>query len=547
MTPPRTEGGGGGHGSDVAGLRMQSSDAAHDKGARFPAPAWLPWCAGSVLAVTGLFVLYLRQAQTWRPDSDAAAIALQASDVLHGNVLLHGWWLADVTFYTTELPEYVLAEATRGLHADVVHICSALTYTLLVLLAALLAKGRASGREGIVRALLAAGIMLSPGIFRGTNALLGAPDHTGTGVPVLLILLLLDRAEDWKRRWPVPVAVCLMLTWVQIADQVAILAAAAPLALVGGGRATAAITRRRGPREEWQYDLALAASAVGSVFLTDASVAAIRSHGGFSASPVPGPLLGGLAAIPGHALAVGESVLVLFGADFFGQPSRIGAALALAHLALVAVAALALLAGIRGLFRLDRVCQVLVTGTVIVLAAGVFGTHVPNVQFAHEIAIVLPFSAVLTGRLLAGPLVRARLEPVLAAGLAACLGALCYAAVTAAPLPGQNQAAADWLAAHGLTYGLAGYWQADSVTFDSGGRVTVAPLAPGTTTAFHWEADAAWYDPHLHYASFVVTEAPAGAILQRFGPPARTYHYEQYTIMVWHKNLLTLVSAGSGS
>ena len=37
------------------------------------------------------------------------------------------------------------------------------------------------------------------------------------------------------------------------------------------------------------------------------------------------------------------------------------------------------------------------------LGAAVFGTRVPNVGFAHEIAIVLPFSAVLAGRLLGGP------------------------------------------------------------------------------------------------------------------------------------------------
>ena len=142
---------------------------------------------------------------TWRVDSDAAANAFRAGHAA-GNVLLHGWWLSDVAFYTTELPEYVLVEAVRGLRPDAVHVCSALTYTLLVLSAALLAKGRAHGREGIVRALLAAGIMLAPGL-RGTDALLGAPNHTGTGVPVLLILLLLDRAEGWqdrKLRWLVP-------------------------------------------------------------------------------------------------------------------------------------------------------------------------------------------------------------------------------------------------------------------------------------------------------------------------------------------------------
>jgi len=41
-----------------------------------------------------------------------------------------------------------------------VHVAAAMTYTLLVLFAALLAKGQACGRPGLARALLAAGLML---------------------------------------------------------------------------------------------------------------------------------------------------------------------------------------------------------------------------------------------------------------------------------------------------------------------------------------------------------------------------------------------------
>ena len=41
-------------------------------------------------------------------NADGASNALQAWDMLHGNLLLHGWWLSDVSFYTTELPQYTL-------------------------------------------------------------------------------------------------------------------------------------------------------------------------------------------------------------------------------------------------------------------------------------------------------------------------------------------------------------------------------------------------------------------------------------------------------
>jgi len=82
--------------------------------------------------------------------------------MLHSNLLLHGWLLSDVSFYTTELPQYMLIEAIRGLGPGVVNLAAAMTYTLLVLLAGLLAKGGAGGREGRARFLLAAGIVLAP-------------------------------------------------------------------------------------------------------------------------------------------------------------------------------------------------------------------------------------------------------------------------------------------------------------------------------------------------------------------------------------------------
>ena len=106
--------------------------------------------------------------------------------MLHGNPLLRGWWTTDVSFYTTELPEYALVVAVRGLSPDVVHICGALTYTLTVAFAALLARGSATGGAGWRRAGLAVAIMLAPSILGGTEVFLENPDHFGTSVPVLL-------------------------------------------------------------------------------------------------------------------------------------------------------------------------------------------------------------------------------------------------------------------------------------------------------------------------------------------------------------------------
>src|SRR4051794_30431986 len=120
-------------------------------GARWAGARWAGRAAVVVLAAAVLFVCYWRQSLTQPVSSDGAANALQAWDMLHGNLLLHGWLLSDVSFYTTELPQYMLIEAIRGLGSGVVNLAAATTYTLLVLLAGLLAKGDAGGREGWAR------------------------------------------------------------------------------------------------------------------------------------------------------------------------------------------------------------------------------------------------------------------------------------------------------------------------------------------------------------------------------------------------------------
>src|ERR1700743_835109 len=193
---------------------------------------------GSAFARLVLFACYLGQSRTVAVGSDGASQALQAWDLLHGNPLLHGWWVTDVSFYTTELPRHALLELARGLTADVIHVAGAMTYTLLVLTAALLARGRARGTDGLTRALIAAGIMLAPPLGPGTQTLVLSPDHTGTSVPILLVFLLIDPsgylpgAAPGGARWQVPVLVCLGLAWTALADAMTIFVAVIPLALV---------------------------------------------------------------------------------------------------------------------------------------------------------------------------------------------------------------------------------------------------------------------------------------------------------------------------
>ena len=529
-----------------------------------------------------LFVAYLRMSGTYAATSDGADQALQGWDMLHGNWLLHGWTLGDVTYYTTEIPEYALAEAFRGLGADVVHIAGAVTYTLLVLAVGLLARGRATGREGLVRLAVGAGIMLAPQFGNATHLLLSQPDHLGTQLPVLLVFLMLDRAP---RRWYVPVAAGAVLAWVIVADRVALLTAVVPLAVVCGARVLLAVLRhRRSLASQW-YELSLVAASALSYAAAEVAVRLIGALGGYRVTPVASATLAHLHTFPRRFVVALEGILNMYGGDFFhisenspfgpglgGLPLAAGVALAVVHLAGVALAVWGFFRAFRHFFDPgDLVSPVLATAIAINVAAYSVSIVSGDLFDAREILAVLPFGAVLAGRMVAGSLAgarlgrarlgRARLKPVLAAGLAGVLA--CYLAglgygAAQSPVPDSEQAVIPWLEAHHLTSGLGTYVEANLLTLDSGGRVAIRDVAWRSSgdAPRSFETKASWYDPRHSYANFILTNSadhwgmdggpnrligliPRSAIAAlHAGPPAHVYQYETFTIMVWNHNLL---------
>jgi hypothetical protein len=509
-------------------------------------------------AAVALFVLYLRLADTYPAGSDGADQALQAWDMLHGNWLLSGWTVGDVSYYSTEIPEYALIELARGLGPSVVHLAGAITYTLLVLLAGLLARGRARGREGVARFLVAAGIMLAPQLGNGIHLLISQPDHLGTQVPLLVMFIIIDRAP---RRWYVPAVVAIMLTWVIVADQIAVFDAALPLAVVYGIRAGWARARARTPLAAQWFELCLAAAGLVSIGASEVFTAAISRLGGYSVLPLLTSHVQ-LQALPEHLVLTAEGILNIFGADFFGiapgnlwgpasggLPAGFALAVAIVHLAGVALALWAVCRAFRRFFSAtDVIAPLLAVGIVINLAAYVFSVRPVTLFDTREILALLPFGAVLAGRLLAGSLARARLEPALAGVLACYVAALGYGAAQPA-VPDNEQPVISWLEAHDLHTGLGTYTEANLITLDSGGRVAVRTPSWETTGAVPrlYESKASWYNPQLSYANFIISNTadsggtsvvPGEDIIAFAGRPARTYHYKTFTIMVWNTNLL---------
>jgi hypothetical protein len=432
-----------------------------------------------------------------------------------------------------------------------VHVAAAITYTLATLLAALLAKGTATGRQAVTRVLIAVGIMLAPQLASGVNILISSPDHIGTSVPVMVVWLILDRARP---RWFIPVITGVFLGLAQTADMLVLYIGVLPLAGVCAIRAVLAVVRERKPVASQWYELALAAAALAGAAAAIAALHVIHASGGFY---MPAPAVQFVQS--GHALArnlgvTAQGLLLLGGADFLGLRPAAATGFIVLHVIGVFLAAWATcLAAVRFQRDRDLVAQLLVAGIAVNLAVYVLSTKASTVTQTREIAAVLPFGAALAGRLLGGRVLAglrpaARLVPLLLV-LAGYLAGLGYE-LSQPPVPAQNQQLTSWLAARHLHTGLSSYWESSVVTLTSGDQVQIRTVSVqrGRLIASHLESDAQWYDPRRATANFVVlfpgVPGYGGftnerAVVATFGRPARTYRVGSYTVLVWDRNLLT--------
>ena len=527
--------------------------------------------AGYVLSGAVLFVAYLRLSETYSLNSDSANILLMGWDLLHGHLLLHGWYMSDVSFFPTELPQYALLESFLGPHMQTAHVAAAMTYTLTFLLAVLLARsggaspaGRSS-RTLLVRTLIAAGIMLAPQLGLGVFALDLSVGHIGTAIPLLLTWLLLDKVRP---RWYVPVLTAVLLGWVLVADPIVYVVGIGPLGAVAAARVVRGWVRAGG---SWRsrlaavwFDLSLGAAAVAAAGIAWVANNVISAAGGYTVNRLPfsftpwGDLHNNLPAW--------WKVLQIFGADYRGL-SGAWLVLAFLHMASVLVVGWALVRVARRFFRVSLVDQVLAVAIVLNVVLYLL-TNAAN-EAAHEVAIIVPFGAALAARVLTGRiravdgatakdgdqgtassgLTRRLRLTALGAGVLVLAG---YGAgfgyeLTQPSAPPANTQLASWLEAHHLSYGLSGYWTSSSVTVDSDNRVQVRTLAQYTLQPDLWMSNVSWYNPRLHYANFIVLDSQPGNfsyfepyeyVRRFFGTPSRTYETGPYTIMVWNRNLL---------
>ena len=495
------------------------------------------WGAAAAWAAGGaaLFAFSLRISLSSRVNSDGASDTLQAWDMLHGNLLLHGWLLGDATFYAFELPVNAITELLFGVGNLAFHAAAALTYLTVVVCAMALAVTDSGGPARAARCAAVVTVLAVPLLTTSSvPMLLEEPDHTGTSAFMLVSFLLIDRAPS--RRFTAPL-LCLILCAGQLSDLTVRYVAVPTVLLVCGYRVLSARRLRCG-------DAALAVAAAASVPLTLLIRAVMLHLGAFSAA-APRSHLSPVRQWPHNAVLTWLDIRTLFGAIVRPDTKlgSMGAALGLACLLAAAVG----LGRVAWTWRTASRAEQLL-GVAIVLNIGAYLVSVmPQVRFLgpHEIIAVLPFGAVLAAR----ACVPARITGVPQALLAVTATVLATllpltVAATQPPMRPPTAPLAAWLEAHRLTYGIAGYWDASIVTMQSGNRVQIRSVNIGGKKVLvaSYETNVSWYDPSRYDATFVVADLGGSyciaAFEQYLGRPAATYRVADWFVLLYRTNLL---------
>jgi len=510
--------------------------------ARPTARQWLEAAAWAGVGLA-LFAFLLRVSFSGRIDSDGANSVLQGWDLIHGHLPLHGWHLGDATFYFFELPLNGIAQLVLGLGDTATHVASALVYLIVAGCAVALAVTGSHGaaraaRCAVVIAVLAAPLLYTPNV----PLLLEEPDHFGTSVFILVSFLLVDLAPD-RRCTPPLLAVVLCAG--QFSDLTVRYVAVPAIVIVCAYRMLAARRLR-------SADLAIAVAAVVSVPLDTLLGAIFTRLGGFA---VKAPLdkLSSPRLWHQHWLVTWLDIRILFGA--VSSPHVKLGALGTAFAWVCLLAALAGLVRVAWTWRTaSRAEQLLAVAIVANVGAYVISVMPLPFTGSHEVIAILPGGAVLAARALVPARIRDPLPAVAAVAAVAATALIALvplgAAATRPPLRPAAAPLSAWLAAHKLTYGIGGYWDASVVTLQSGGRVRIRAVdlhknvnQPGWTSNIpNWETNALWYGAKRHDATFAIADLhgpyPATAFQQVFGQPAVAYRVDGWIVLVYRHNLL---------
>ena len=492
-----------------------------------------------ILKITGwaflflvYFGIYLAAALNIPYNSDHASIILEAKAILEGNVLLKGWTLSTVSFYTTEMPFYVVSVFLLGVDERIIFLVTALNFALLSLVSVYLASVSADGRVSPGK-LVVSGCLSMFLVAFYANVNQHSPGHA-VGFTYCLISLIFLLKFQQSNRIVGLLGYFLLCTTAFTGDTFTIYTWGLPVGITMTYKLVTEKFRK-------EYVLLLAAT-VSAIVLSSVTMDLIQHNGGFR---VPGVNTTFVAypRIADNVFFVLAGLFDLFSVNLFGQQIfSLNTLLGSLRMVGVVLFIQTMVWGIKDFRRLALLNQILVVAICLNALEYLVGNQATERATIRYMMPSLIYSiALITNMVWEKYLAGYRYKYYVPLCLLISLALIPPLSLTKPEIPGAKLT--SFLMDRHLTHGYSQFWLASSTTVRSKEMVNISPvLSRGTyVVPFHWLSDEKWY---TNEANFVVVDNVKNifnvnltAAVNTFGVPDETYRVDDYTILVWNKNI----------
>ena len=187
----------------------------------------------AVIGCAALVAMYWLLSLPVPKTSDDATLVLYAEDILHGNVLLHGWTLPADSLFLTTVPAYVLGRLLFVPMTALLYLIPALSYALLVIACLVIVWQKVDVEHRILSSVLVFAVIALPSVVSSGPPTQGDGDHATTVLFVLLTFYLLSEKNSALKPTALWICAAVLLTMAAVGDPLAIIAGALPLMWIG--------------------------------------------------------------------------------------------------------------------------------------------------------------------------------------------------------------------------------------------------------------------------------------------------------------------------
>lgn len=482
-----------------------------------------------------MYLYYLGHAIHTPANSDYASIILEAKQIYEGNVFLSGWHLSTVSFYTTEIPFYVLGIMIFGFTHRLLYIIPALIYIMTVASALWVVYDGKRIRGALLTFCL---IGLPVGVFAGM--VLVGPIHMAAICFSLVCVKFLQFAERNKVFY---LYFGILFCWTLIGDDLALWIIGLPAILSG-------LYRMYVQSERWKQEIIIPSIIILSVVASKIVLKLIALFGGFVVPGTGSPMFAELKDIARNVYSTIYGLLELFNANFFGKP--IGSIQTIKLLVHFGGMILILCIFWRFLYQMikkkevDYTNQLMVASIVITIAAYLFSNMNMGMGTTRYLTPVVLFASILVGRRFNS----FDWDQTTRWVYIACIGIYILSAISPFTLHRNLDKIDDlqaYLKSQSLTNGYAPYWLSSAVTVQSDDKVRVRPvIAPNVKIErFRWLSEDKWYDSSAKFLLFDSTNWGSinkSTAVATFGEPIKELQFQDIHILVWDKDISNYLS-----